>query len=111
MRLDQLYAYVHGKNAGVCFKLGQARCDCRSSLSKAAAGRASYVPMDSLDGIFDPGAEAVSIFFDALTEVNQSGPRNSHRVCQMSELGIRCVLCGVRVYDLNGWSTINRHAE
>jgi len=40
-------------------------------INKALAGRASYVPSEILDGVIDPGAEAVAILFAALAQTNR----------------------------------------
>jgi hypothetical protein len=37
-----------------------------ATLTRANAGRASYVPAHALAGVVDPGAEAVALAFEAL---------------------------------------------
>jgi dihydroxyacetone kinase len=40
--------------------------DATANITKARAGRASYLPEASLAGHNDPGAEAVALLFDGL---------------------------------------------
>ena len=42
--------------------------DATASITKARAGRASYVPEENLAGHNDPGAEAVALLFKGLAE-------------------------------------------
>ncbi len=43
-----------------------------ASIVQAKAGRAAYVPAENLDGHNDPGAEAVALVFEGLSEMLQS---------------------------------------
>jgi triose/dihydroxyacetone kinase / FAD-AMP lyase (cyclizing) len=68
-----LRALSQGKTLAFATDLARQGANGTAHMKKAAAGRASYVPTDSLNGVIDPGAEAVAILFDALNHVNQRG--------------------------------------
>jgi ATP-dependent dihydroxyacetone kinase len=65
-----LHALAKGKTLQVAATLARQGAEATAKMQKAAAGRASYVPSDSLGGIVDPGAEAVAVLFEALALVN-----------------------------------------
>jgi ATP-dependent dihydroxyacetone kinase len=65
-----LQALAKGETLKVAANLSRLGADATAKMRKAAAGRASYVPSDSLGGIVDPGAEAVAVLFEALALVN-----------------------------------------
>ncbi len=68
-----LRALSQGKTLAFATDLARQGADATAHIKKAAAGRASYVPTDNLNGVIDPGAEAVAILFDALNQLNQKG--------------------------------------
>jgi dihydroxyacetone kinase len=47
----------------------RAGADHTASLSKAGAGRSAYVPASALQGVTDPGAEAVALLFEDLSKL------------------------------------------
>ncbi|WP_136068292.1 dihydroxyacetone kinase subunit DhaK [Modicisalibacter radicis] len=44
--------------------------EATAGMKQAGAGRSAYVPEDALDGVTDPGAEAVALAFAALADIN-----------------------------------------
>jgi dihydroxyacetone kinase len=68
-----LRALSQGKTLAFATDLARQGADGTAHMKNAAAGRASYVPTDNLNGVIDPGAEAVAILFEALNNVNQKG--------------------------------------
>jgi ATP-dependent dihydroxyacetone kinase len=66
-----LKALAEGKTLEVAASLARQGADATAKMQKAEAGRASYVPSDSLGGIVDPGAEAVAVLFEALANTNR----------------------------------------
>jgi ATP-dependent dihydroxyacetone kinase len=68
-----LQALANGKTLQVAAGLARQGAEITASMHKAAAGRASYVRSDILNGIVDPGAEAVAVLFEVLAKVNQDG--------------------------------------
>lgn len=49
-------------------KAARAGADKTRSMTRARSGRSVYVPSASLDGVTDPGAEAVARFFAMLSD-------------------------------------------
>ena len=66
-----LKALSSGKPPSEAALVARRAADQTGKIGKALAGRASYVPSEVLDGVIDPGAEAVAILFAALAQANQ----------------------------------------
>jgi triose/dihydroxyacetone kinase / FAD-AMP lyase (cyclizing) len=64
---------ANGKTLRVAASVARQGADATAVMQKAAAGRASYVPSSNLDGIVDPGAEAVALLFEALADAKLPG--------------------------------------
>jgi len=62
--MPALEAFSEGRNAAA--KAARAGADATASITHARAGRASYLPEESLAGHNDPGAEAVARLFEYL---------------------------------------------
>jgi ATP-dependent dihydroxyacetone kinase len=56
-------------------KAARTGADHTAEILKAKAGRASYISEDRLNGHNDPGAEAVALLFESLTELSVTRPR------------------------------------
>jgi ATP-dependent dihydroxyacetone kinase len=68
-----LQAIASGKTLRHAAGLAREGADATATMTRALAGRASYVPSESLGGVKDPGAEAVAILFEALARGNEEG--------------------------------------
>ncbi|MDW5376130.1 dihydroxyacetone kinase subunit DhaK [Halomonas sp. HP20-15] len=55
-----------GQGLGDAAAAARQGADATARLKRAAAGRSAYVPESALDGVTDPGAEAVALAFAAL---------------------------------------------
>jgi dihydroxyacetone kinase len=68
--IDALAPALEALSGGVPAAATAARAgaDRTASLSRAKAGRASYLPPERLAGHKDPGAEAVAMVFETLAE-------------------------------------------
>ena len=49
--------------------------DSTAKMTKARAGRSSYVAATELDGVADPGAVAIAVSFEAVASILGRGPR------------------------------------
>lgn len=61
-----LAALSAGKPLSAAAAAARAGANATAGMQKARAGRASYVSTSNLDGVADPGAEAVALVFEAL---------------------------------------------
>ena len=72
--IDALAPALEALSSGITPAAKAARQGAQSTAAilQAKAGRAAYVPAENLDGHNDPGAEAVALVFESLTEILQS---------------------------------------
>ncbi|MFC0336315.1 dihydroxyacetone kinase [Kushneria avicenniae] len=61
-------ALVDGQSLEAAADAARSGADDTASMRKAGAGRSSLVPEQALDGVVDPGAEAVARLFEALAD-------------------------------------------
>ncbi len=70
--LDSLLPAIEALRAGRSMddaaKAARDGADATAKMTKAGAGRASYVPADSLNGIVDPGSEAIARVFEKVAQ-------------------------------------------
>lgn len=59
-------ALQRGQDWGAAARAARQGADATAQMTQARAGRSAYVPSESLDGVVDPGAEAVARVFAAL---------------------------------------------
>ncbi|WP_456267933.1 dihydroxyacetone kinase subunit DhaK [Kushneria sp. AK178] len=62
-----------GKNFEAAARSARSGADETAGMRKAGAGRASLVPEQALDGVVDPGAEAMARLFEALAHNDSQG--------------------------------------
>jgi len=72
--IDALAPALDALSSGITPAANAARQGAQSTATilQAKAGRAAYVPAENLDGHNDPGAEAVALVFEGLSELLQS---------------------------------------
>lgn len=69
--LDALYpalTYLESEGLRSAAAAARSGADSTAAMSSARAGRSAYVPADHLEGVNDPGAEAVALVLRALSE-------------------------------------------
>jgi ATP-dependent dihydroxyacetone kinase len=59
--------FLDGGSIGTAATRARAAADATASMTKARAGRSSYVSADKLIGVNDPGAEAVALLLEGLS--------------------------------------------
>ncbi|WP_069384329.1 dihydroxyacetone kinase subunit DhaK [Halomonas caseinilytica] len=59
----------HGNTLAEAAQAARTGAQATASLTTAKAGRSAYVPESALEGIVDPGAEAVARVFEALAQI------------------------------------------
>jgi dihydroxyacetone kinase len=64
-----LDALIQGGSIAEAARAARAGAHSTSLMSKARAGRASYVHADNLSGVIDPGAEAIARAFEAISTI------------------------------------------
>jgi ATP-dependent dihydroxyacetone kinase len=68
--IDALFPALEGLSIGLeaAAKAARAGADSTASITRARAGRASYLSEESLAGHIDPGAEAVALLFEKIAD-------------------------------------------
>ena len=61
-----LAAFVKGESLDAAAKVARAGAEATARMTKARAGRSSYVSASKLSGVIDPGAEAVATLLEGL---------------------------------------------
>lgn len=72
--IDALFPALEGLSVGLSAAANAARdgADSTARITRARAGRASYLPEESLLGHNDPGAEAVALLFEKISAVEEA---------------------------------------
>ncbi|MDG4648730.1 dihydroxyacetone kinase subunit DhaK [Roseibacterium sp. SDUM158017] len=70
--IDALFPALEGLHNGIdeAAKAAREGADATARITRARAGRASYLAEESLAGHNDPGAEAVAILFEKISEIS-----------------------------------------
>ncbi len=66
--LPAIDALQAGRSMDDAAKAARNGADATAKMTKAGAGRASYVPSDSLNGVVDPGSEAIARVFEKVAQ-------------------------------------------